>query len=90
MGESRHSSGASRAICKTGGLEYMSEGHLQLYRSRASVTVMAAQDAHTYCGLKLSSHLVLASCSLAILLSAVLPITLRCSVSPNHFCCWFG
>ena len=58
MGESRHSSGASCAICKTGGLEYMSEGHLQLYRSRASVTVMAAQDAHTYCGLKLSSHLL--------------------------------
>lgn len=60
MGESHHSSGASRAICETGGLEAMSKGHLQLCRPTASVTMTAARDTHTYCGLKLSHHLVLA------------------------------
>lgn len=28
----------------------MTKGHFQFYRPRASVTLTAAQDAHTYCG----------------------------------------
>ena len=92
MGQSHHSSGASRATCKTGGPGYVSKGHLQLCRPSASVTRTAAWDSHTYCGPKLSPHLVSAFLLTGYfaISSSAYAFSLLCFPQPPLLLVWLG